>query len=285
MSWPFVQARYDYGRRTAPVLGFVVHMAEGGGTVGYLARSPARGVSVHYVVESSGRVVQMLLESHASGSINPNDIRTTDDAVLYGISSARAVLGSHVTDPNSAVISVELEGFAREGPNDPQVIGLQALLADVRRRYPRIGLLGHRDFQDVKPCPGRLIPWPLLGGHAVDMHNRTVTILPFGGTFTIAAGTTPTAIKLDQAGNVTARRTWPGATAPSTGHFDATVVDDAVRGNPFLRVTDGFFEGFLLSTAGVAEAPNPAPPAGDCSAQLAALRAAILAAIEAVPTS
>lgn len=166
MSYPFRQARFDYGPRKGPILGFVVHMAEGGGTVGFLAGNPARGVSVHYVIEYSGRIVQMLLEGHASGSIDPSQIRKSDDPDrFFGRAAAVAVLGSWADDPNSVVISLEIEGFAADGPNVDQAAALVALVDDVRRRYPAIGLLGHRDFADYKACPGRLIPWPLLGGH------------------------------------------------------------------------------------------------------------------------
>jgi len=168
MSYPFVHARYDYGPRAGPALAFVVHMAEGGGTVGYLSRDPARGVSVHFVIEYSGRIVQMLSEDHASGSINPNDLRTTDDEAVYGATVGKAVMGSWWSNPNAACLSVEIEGYAVNGPSDAQVIGLQALVADLRSRYPKIGLLGHRDFQDYKACPGKLIPWALIGGHGTE---------------------------------------------------------------------------------------------------------------------
>lgn len=165
MAYPFVQAFHDYGRRQGPVKAFVVHMAEGGGTVGYLARDQSRGVSVHYVIEYSGRIVQMLLESHASGSINPRDLRTTDGPEPYGATVRREVMGAWDRDPNSAVISLEIEGFARVGPNDDQRAALVRLVGDVRSRYPTMGLLGHRDFADYKACPGARIPWALLGGH------------------------------------------------------------------------------------------------------------------------
>jgi hypothetical protein len=166
MVYPFVQAKYDYGVRTAPVRAFLVHMAEGGGTVGYLAHDPARGVSVHYVIEYSGRIVQMLAESHASGSVDPTQIRTTDDVDhFYGVTAAKAVMGAYWNDPNSAVVSLEMEGFATDGPNAAQAISLIELVDDVRSRFPDIGLLGHRDFASYKACPGKHIDWPALGGH------------------------------------------------------------------------------------------------------------------------
>jgi hypothetical protein len=163
--YPFVQAYHDYGRRRGPVLGFVVHMAEGGGTVGYLSRPNPNGVSVHYVIERNGRIVQMLREDHAGGHIDPTKIRVTDGPAPYGATAARAVLGAWHRDPNSATIAVEVEGYALAGPSPVQVTALDALVDDVRGRYPSIGLLGHRDFQSYKRCPGARIPWALLGGH------------------------------------------------------------------------------------------------------------------------
>ena len=74
-------------------------------------------------------------------------------------------MGTWWHDPNSAVISVEIEGFAAKGPNIDQRNSLASLVADVRSRYPGMGLLGHRDFADYKACPGAFIPWPKLGGH------------------------------------------------------------------------------------------------------------------------
>ena len=165
MSYVFVPAFHRYGIRRGPVKAFVVHMAEGGGTVGFLSRPNANGVSVHYVIEYSGRIVQMLHEREASGSINPNDLRTTEGPEPYGAKVRREVMDEWDRDPNSAVISLEIEGFARTGPNADQQRALARLVDDVRTRFPGMGLLGHRDFQDYKACPGSHIPWSSLGGH------------------------------------------------------------------------------------------------------------------------
>lgn len=200
-------AANDYGRLKGPVLGFVIHMAEGGGTVQYLAGPNARGVSVHYVIERAGRIVQMLHEDRASGSINPRDIRMTDGPEPYGRTAAVAVLGQWANDPNSAVLSLELEGYARDGPNAAQVVSLIKLVADIRTRFPDIGLLGHRDFADYKACPGAYIPWTALGGHgpagedmplidftlAKDEQGGTITVKPGGASVvTIDGGDRPT---------------------------------------------------------------------------------------------
>jgi hypothetical protein len=213
MAYPFVLSYFDYGSRgQTPVLGVVVHMAEGGGTVGYLSRQNPNGVSVHYVVEYSGRVVQMLKESAVNGSINPRDIRTTNDPqynfrgewITYGVSAAKNALGPWWSDPNRATIGIEVEGFAAAGPNASQTTALTRLVADIRSRFPDAYLLGHRDFADYKACPGKRIDWAAMGGHAraatpdgdnpmIDGHpmpggDGTVTLKEGRGLFDLVTG-------------------------------------------------------------------------------------------------
>lgn len=177
MAYQYVPARFDvYGPRAAPARALVVHMAEGGGTVGYLSRTPQPGtpqalrrVSVHYVIEYNGEVVQMLRLDRISGSINPRILRSSNDApfigyngesIIFGISARKLVLGAYDRDPNRAIITVEVEGYAHRGPNKAQRISLVNLYRRVTSELPSIrGLLGHRDFTTVKMCPGRLIPW------------------------------------------------------------------------------------------------------------------------------
>lgn len=156
MSYPFVQAAFDYGPRPYPTLGLMLHMAEGGGTVGYLddkGAPPERGVSVHAVCEYSGRVVQMLDWTHASGSLNPDD-RSVDTG-YYGHSALVAVLGDRWTDPNKVVLSMEIEGHAADGPNNAQIAAAVGWGLDMKRLFPSLrGALGHTDQTDTKPCPG-----------------------------------------------------------------------------------------------------------------------------------
>lgn len=207
MTFPFVQAFHDLGPRKEPILGFTIHMAEGGGTVGFLSHKNRDKVSVHYVIERSGNIVQMLQESHMHSSIrikNRNGtsaIRKTDDPDgLFGHSAAVAVLGdtadvTKTLGPNHSTLSVEIEGRRKQGPNPAQNDALAALVADIRTRHPDIGLLGHRDH-NIKGCPGKFIEWDRLGGHgpakggtAMPGVETTLPDAPALGTLTIPMGT------------------------------------------------------------------------------------------------
>src|SRR3954468_2641366 len=167
----YVQAWYEYGVRKGPALGILFHMAEGGGTVGYLDNKgvpPKRGVSVHAVIEYDGSIVQMLNYAHASGSLNPAD-RSTNKA-YYGHDVLVSVLGKWWTDPNSAVISCEIEGFAKDGPNSKQVISLVRWSEMLQAKFPTlVGAIGHADQTDTKGCPGTTAAmksvFDSVGGH------------------------------------------------------------------------------------------------------------------------
>lgn len=187
-TWPFVHSAVDLGLAKGPRLAVVWHMAEGGGTVGFLAKPNPRGVSVHFVIEYSGRIVQMLDLTHMHSSLRTSDIRTTDDADgIYGRSHALAVMGhwadiAHGTPgPNHASIGVEFEGFAATGPNDKQAAAMASLFLNLSTRWPAIRSLAHRDFQDRKPCPGHQIPWALVGGHGEATEDDMVGIIVGSG--------------------------------------------------------------------------------------------------------
>lgn len=170
----FIHAKHDdWGIRQAPALGFVLHMAEGWNVAQYLAYGNVlRNVSVHFTVERDGEIIQQLDLDRISGSINPTTIRRDDDANgSFGYSHNRAVLGEWWSNPNHAVITVETAGFAKYGPNDVQIESIVRLFNALREKYPSIKPLGHRDFQNVKPCPGQKFfnkVYPRLGGHGKD---------------------------------------------------------------------------------------------------------------------
>jgi hypothetical protein len=192
-SYPFVAAPDNWPRGGVPVLAIAIHMAEGGGTVSWLTRDD--GNSSHYVVERSGRVVQMVREDRAAGSINPNLVRTDDDkpftflgeTIRYGVTANKAALGEHWRNPNAAVIAIEVEGYAADGPNAAQREGLGVLVADIRSRHPGVAALGHRDWQSYKACPGRKIPWVDYGGHGSVQSEPDVSALKATPTGTIYA--------------------------------------------------------------------------------------------------
>jgi hypothetical protein len=172
-------------RSVSSIRAICIHMAEGGGTVSWLTRPD--GNSSHYVVEYTGRITQMVRESYWAGSINPRLVRTTNDppyeylgeTIRYGRSAAEQALGSGVTNPNLHVVAIEVEGFAKDGPNAAERESLRKLVADIRRRRGALPCLGHRDFQDYKACPGKRIPWVDYGGHGFsedpDMTQAAIT--------------------------------------------------------------------------------------------------------------
>lgn len=195
MTYPFVSSFVQGTTARGPRKAVVWHMAEGGGTVGWLSGgNDPNGVSVHYVIEYTGRVVQMLSLSQMHTSIKPTAIRSTDDKpfdwrgtpIVYGATAARAVMGdwantAKTLGPNHASIAVEFEGFASRGPNDKQKDAAALLWAYLADQYPGIRSLAHRDFQSYKACPGKFIPWEELGGHgpiiAKDNDMPSFTIL------------------------------------------------------------------------------------------------------------
>lgn len=289
MTYPFVQAHNDYGHAKGPRLAAVWHMAEGGGTVAYLSKPNPNGVSVHFVIERSGRTVQMLRLNHANGSIRPTAIRTSDDKpfdwqgvdIVYGASAARAVLGDWHRDPNSATIGVEIEGYAKDGPNGRQADAMAALHADLAARFPGIRSLAHRDFADYKRCPGQLIPWDRVGGHGPEVDTLSVfTSTAQTGHFVTVAGQpirgwspAPDGWKLE--------KTWTPQGAYTIGFTRrlALLAGDA-KPSSLVFVPESASKplgGLCVSTADIDEIYDPTP-LPDCSTAIAdAVAAAITA--------
>lgn len=170
-------ARWDYGsRRGYPTLGVIFHMAEGTNVASYLVSETRAGVSVHYTIEqatsrfSNGEIQRILPENRISGSVNPNLVRRTNDSDgYYGVRHNRFALGAYWSNPNVAVITVEVAGRAKDGPTHKQMDSMVALFEDIERRYDRVVPLGHRDFADYKACPGKTdrikLAFDRMGGH------------------------------------------------------------------------------------------------------------------------
>jgi N-acetyl-anhydromuramyl-L-alanine amidase AmpD len=262
VAYTYVQARYDFGVRKGPTLGLMFHGAEAdAGVVGYLSRQPARGVSANFVCERSGRMVQMLPLSHASGSMNPND-RSTNKA-YYGHDHLVDVLESWWRDPNSAVISVEIEMFARNGPNPDQVASLIEWSADMATRYPSIqGALGHADQTDTKGCPGSTAAmksvFAAIGGHGLwtGAGVAIYTRREITGTFTIRAGATVDGYSLSGDAPVIAKtKKWDEASSASFSAILHRTTDASPT--PLLECSSGAYEGLYVPTSQVSEAFDP----------------------------
>lgn len=170
-------------RKKTDIRGFCVHMAEGNNVAAYLGRNPARNVSVQYTVEADGAIIRMVPELKVAGSINPKTLRTDNDKDgYYGAKHAKAALKGLWSNPNKGVIAIEVAGKAVNGPNEKQVASLVRLFRDCRTRYPGIVPLGHRDFQNVKRCPGKTGPmkraFARMGGHGLDYDPRPKPVPP-----------------------------------------------------------------------------------------------------------
>lgn len=170
MAYPFVAARYFTPHAIVEVRAVLWHMAEGYRTVGYLTHPPSNN-SAHFVIERTGRIVQMVKLTDASHSarvaIDPDDA-DAEDCGIYSDDVSRAVLGTGWSDINRYLVAVEVEGFRADGPNTDQVDAIAALGEYLRAALPTIrGNLGHRDVQDYKGCPGCKFPWNRIGGHGL----------------------------------------------------------------------------------------------------------------------
>jgi hypothetical protein len=293
-TYPFVQSATDLGRAVGPRRAVTWHMAEGGGTVGYLAKPNPNGVSVHFVIERSGRIVQMLDLTHMQSSLRTSDIRTSDDADhFYGRTHALAVMGtwadikSGTRGPNHASIGVEMEGYAAIGPNDAQVVAMATLYHDLVTRWPAIRSLAHRDFQDYKPCPGRQIPWAVVGGHGAappaEEDMRGIIVGPDRVLAHVAAGTpyfeAPDGAQVGTTGAMQVE--WLGSPTLPDGHTRDGSWCLIVGLTADLARVPGVSRYVKRSAV---QDPEPWPPAaGDCTRYTDAMKAAGQTLAEALP--
>ena len=169
MAYPFVPAKHFTRGAMSEARAILWHMAEGYGTVGYFTRVE-RDVSSHYVIERTGRIVQMVRHTDASHSAHWQFDSGSSDASscggLYDPDVAISVLGAGWRDLNRYSIAVEVEGYRAEGPNAAERASIVELAYVLRMQLPTLrGNLGHRDVQDYKACPGCKFPWATIAGH------------------------------------------------------------------------------------------------------------------------
>jgi hypothetical protein len=169
LPYRYVPATHDFGKSPVAKQGIVVHVSEGCNPAAYLSSGNVlRNVSANFTVEQGGEIVQMLPVNHTSGSINPRDVRTdTDEDGFWGRRWTRYMDPDILTGRvNQRTISIEVAGRAsrawtcdgethKRGPNAAQVVSLIELVGVLRDHFKqRLGVNGHRDFTDWKPCPG-----------------------------------------------------------------------------------------------------------------------------------
>lgn len=181
---PYWQAKYYTPNGIREVRAIVWHFAQGGGTDSWL-RNPSNNNSSHLVLKYTGAVRQMVDFDDASHSLHLSYDDDPYDASSYGIFSltyARTALGSTaLLDPNRYIIAIEVEGFYATGPNADQRRVIPILARYLEGLFPKAVHLGHRDFQDYKPCPGPTLFTNLLPHHGrlttseVDMAQAPIT--------------------------------------------------------------------------------------------------------------
>lgn len=176
---PFWQApKYSPGTMRE-VRAITWHFAQGGGTDTWLTRQDgAQGNnSCHIVLKYSGAIRQIVEFDDSSWSLHISYDSDTNDAPDYGIFGLRHVkdaLGDGWADPNRYIIAIEIEGFYQDGPNGAQKATMLRLAQFLEGEFPKAVHLGHRDFQDYKPCPGPT-PFKNLLPHAGRLGTATPT--------------------------------------------------------------------------------------------------------------
>jgi hypothetical protein len=277
MTYPFLRAKYYTVGGIVQVRAFLWHMAEGYGTASWLTH-PSNNNSAHFVIEKTGRIVQMVKLTDAAHSAHvaydADDRDASDCGGLYSDVMARRVLGTGWLDVNAYVIAIEVEGYRAQGPNYAQKIAIRELYRFLRGYFPKVrGNLGHRDVQDYKSCPGCLFPWASIDGHGLFAVAPPLPTAPDTSTedsmrsFGVYLKPTTTTVKsgtwlydsdslASSAGNVQVN---PGRGFPSIGGVSALVKILNYNGKAmFVRAAD------IVS---VVENPDPIP--ANCTLEVA----------------
>ncbi len=301
-AYRYVQG-IDYGPRSG-TLGISLHMSEGyDGLPEYLARHSGEdlwewadrvnGVSCNAAILSTGEIVKMLDDDHASGNLNPDD--RAGEYGYYGGSHLRAVLGDGWTNPNEWTLSIELAGFRAAGPTAAQVRSAIKLGNEWKAAYPTIrGATGHHD-QSPKPCPGLTANmkaifdglgghglWTNTGGTEVRFANSNGYGVTSGKRLALPAGQAWTYLDESTGGTFSA-----AATVECLGVADATTgqyVIEIGTGAPYSDKVSRRTLVKVTTTARPTDAPPPAPP--DCTNAVAAeherVRALAIKAAESI---
>ena len=141
--------------------------------------SPERRVSAHYLIERTGKLIQLV----------PEQKRAWHAGQSYW---------AGVGDVNSASIGIELDNNGQESYTEPQIETLLALLQDLRVRY-RIAssnFVGHSDVAPGRKIdPGPYFPWEKLADYGFglwcepaesgDMTNAALEIPDMGPLLTV----------------------------------------------------------------------------------------------------
>ena len=137
---------FELNRRGNKPEAFVLHVTEGN-FLGALewCKNPASQVSYHFIINKQGMITQLVETKdtawHAGKMVTP-----TPYGELYG------------PNPNFKTIGIAYAGFAKDGPNLLQIVGIVELLKSlsVIHSIPldRQHLIAHHDIRTDKICPG-----------------------------------------------------------------------------------------------------------------------------------
>lgn len=173
---PHWQALYFTAGGIREVRGIAWHFAEGGGTDIWLCRKDGKQGrnSSHLVLKYDGTLRQIVSLEDASWSLHVDRPFGPPGIGDYGIFTLDAVRAAGISTvyPLPWIIAIEIEGFAKDGPNAAQRYTIARLATYLERLFPKAVHLGHRDFQNYKPCPGGRLFGTLLP------HARRLTATP-----------------------------------------------------------------------------------------------------------